>query len=47
MDNHRRRIGRYRENLGEAQLRDVVAVCGDLLEELGYACRAEAGSEDA
>lgn len=44
VDNHRRRIGRYRENLDEEQLKDVLAVCGELLEELGYGENQEAGS---
>ncbi len=46
VDNHRRRIGRYRENLGEAQLEDIVGVCGGLLEELGYGAYPEAGSRE-
>ena len=36
VDNHTRRIGRYAENLSPEQLRDVMTVCGGLLEELGY-----------
>jgi hypothetical protein len=37
VENHARRVGRHRENLTAAELRDVEAVCGDLLRELGYA----------
>ncbi len=37
VDNHSVRVGRYRENLTPRQLEEVVAVCGDLLRELGYA----------
>ncbi len=44
VDNHRRRIGRYRENLDEEQLKDVLAVCGELLEDLGYGESQETGS---
>ena len=36
VENHSRRIGRYRENLTAAQLADVEDICGDLLRELGY-----------
>ena len=36
VENHSRRIGRYRENLGDSQLEEVLDVCGDLLGELGY-----------
>lgn len=36
VDDHERRIGRHRENLQDTQIRDVVEVCGDLLDELGY-----------
>ena len=36
VENHRRRLGRYRENLGEEEQDEVLAVCGDLLRELGY-----------
>lgn len=36
LDNHARRVGRYRENLTPEQLREVLEICGDLLEELGY-----------
>jgi hypothetical protein len=36
LDNHRRRIGRYEENLTPEQLEEVTEVCGDLLRELGY-----------
>ena len=36
VDNHSRRIGRYRENLEPQQLAEVEAACGGLLRELGY-----------
>ena len=36
VDNHQRRVGRYRENLTEAQLAEVEAICGGLMRELGY-----------
>jgi hypothetical protein len=36
IDNHSRRIGRYRENLTPPQVNEVEAVCGDLLRRLGY-----------
>jgi len=36
VENHSRRMGRYRENLTPVECRDVEAVCGDLLRELGY-----------
>lgn len=36
VDNHSRRVGRYKENLTEEQIAEVEAVCGDLLLELGY-----------
>ncbi len=36
LDNHARRVGRHRENLTPEQLREVLEVCGDLLQELGY-----------
>lgn len=36
VENHARRIGRYRENLSPEQIAEVEAVCGDLLGELGY-----------
>ena len=36
VDNHARRIGRYKENLSASQTRDVNVVCGELLRELGY-----------
>lgn len=36
VDNHARRIGRYKENLTSSQLCDVTSVCGELLRELGY-----------
>ncbi len=36
IENHSRRIGRYKENLTEKQAAEVVEVCGDLLRELGY-----------
>jgi hypothetical protein len=37
VENHRRRIGRFEENLSRRELDEVVGVCGDLLRELGYA----------
>jgi Sulfotransferase family len=36
VDDHRLRVGRFRENLSEPQVAEVLAVCGDLLRELGY-----------
>ena len=36
VDNHSRRIGRYRENLEPGQLAEVESACGGLLRELGY-----------
>ena len=36
VDNHSRRIGRYRENLEPEQIAEVESVCGELLRELGY-----------
>ena len=36
VDNHSRRIGRYRENLEPEQLAEVEAACGGRLRELGY-----------
>lgn len=36
VENHERRVGRYRENLGKEQLAGVLEVCGDLLAHLGY-----------
>ena len=36
VENHERRVGRYRENLGKEQLAGVLEVCGDLLARLGY-----------
>ena len=33
---HRSSVGRYRRDLSEEQLEDVLAVAGDLLRELGY-----------
>jgi hypothetical protein len=36
VDNHQRRVGRFRENLSPRQVEDVLAICGDLLQELGY-----------
>ena len=36
VDNHSRRIGRYRENLEPEQLAEVESACGGLLRELGY-----------
>ena len=36
VENHSRRVGRHRENLTEEQLREVVDVCGELLDNLGY-----------
>lgn len=36
IENHSRRVGRYRENLTADQLRDVEEVCGPLLHELHY-----------
>ena len=34
IENHSRRVGRYRENLTTEQLHEVVEVCGPLLDEL-------------
>lgn len=45
VDNHRRRIGRYRENLEPKQLSEIMAVCGELLEELGYVGSQSPGVE--
>jgi hypothetical protein len=36
LDNHALRVGRYKENLSAEALREVEAICGDLLRELGY-----------
>ena len=36
VEDHSHRIGRYRENLTARQLKEVLAVCGPLLEALGY-----------
>jgi len=36
VENHSHRVGRYRENLTDAERREVEEVCGDLLRELGY-----------
>lgn len=36
VENHSRRMGRYLENLTAEQISDVNAVCGDLLQDLGY-----------
>ena len=36
IENHERRVGRFRENLSPSQIADVHRVCGDLLAELGY-----------
>ncbi len=36
VENHTKRVGRFRENLDDEQLAAVEAVCGDLLRELGY-----------
>ena len=36
VENHSRRRGRYTENLTADQIRDVEAVCGELLTDLGY-----------
>jgi hypothetical protein len=36
VENHSRRVGRYQENLTPEQLKEVEAVCGDLLAALGY-----------
>ncbi len=36
VENHAVRVGRFRENLTDAQLEDILEVCGDLLRELGY-----------
>ena len=36
VDNHTRRVGRYNENLSAEQLREIMEICGDLMEELGY-----------
>jgi hypothetical protein len=36
VENHRRRVGRFRENLSGEQVAAVEAVCGELLRELGY-----------
>jgi hypothetical protein len=39
---HGTSVGRYRDDLGEDQLRDVLAEAGDLLRELGYVSSASA-----
>jgi hypothetical protein len=36
VDNHSRRIGRYRENLSPEEVAEVKNACGRLLAELGY-----------
>lgn len=36
LENHARRIGRHQENLTPEQVREIEAVCMDLLRELGY-----------
>ena len=36
VDNHSRRIGRYRENLTPDQVAEVEEACGTILSELGY-----------
>ncbi len=36
VENHSRRIGRFRENLTPGQQRDVEGICQELLVELGY-----------
>ncbi len=36
VDNHTIRVGRFRENLTETQVEEVIAVCGDLMKVLGY-----------
>jgi len=36
VDNHSRRVGRYRENLSAAEVAEVEKACGGLLAELGY-----------
>jgi hypothetical protein len=36
VENHSRRVGRWRENLADAQVAEVEAVEGDLLRDLGY-----------
>lgn len=36
VENHSRRIGRYTENLTPQQVKEVEAVCGELLRGLGY-----------
>jgi LPS sulfotransferase NodH len=36
VDNHATRVGRFRENLTPAQIAEVMAVCGELLKDLGY-----------
>lgn len=36
VDNHRLRVGRFRENLTDRQVEEVLGVCGELLKELGY-----------
>ncbi len=36
VENHSKRVGRFRENLDDEQLAAVEGVCGDLLRGLGY-----------
>jgi len=36
VENHSRRVGRYKENLTSQQVKEVEAVCGELLRRLGY-----------
>jgi len=36
IENHKRRVGRYRENLTGQEIAEVEDVCGTLLSELGY-----------
>jgi hypothetical protein len=38
VENHSRRVGRFRENLTPRQVEEIQEVCGPLLEELGYSC---------
>jgi hypothetical protein len=44
VENHTRRVGRYRENLSAEQLAEVEAACGDLLRALGYLHAGGAGA---
>lgn len=45
VDNHQRRVGRYRENLTETQRAEVEAICGELMRELGYESESESESD--